>query len=110
MGPEVKGQLMDSLMGGKTFQFVLEEPKGKEQYMVEKEQVILTTIMPVYPPWRSGLSLRGSAGENPGGMDGRPVKAIALKNTHEIFEQAALDAARGFLFTPGYMTSGPAAV
>ena len=96
--------------GGETVR-PIEEPEGKELYMVEKEPIIVLTKIPVYPPLALKSELEGKVWiKILVGKDGTPVKAVVLKSTHEIFEEAALQAAREFVFTPGYMSSGPVAV
>lgn len=77
----------------------------------EKHPVVIKSVKPVYPeiPLRAGVEgkvwVRIWVDKHGSVRDARVVKS-----TNALFEQAALDAARAFLFTPAYMNSGPVAV
>ena len=42
--------------------------------------------------------------------DGKPKKAVVIKSTTEIFNDAAVEAAMQFIFTPAVMNNGPVKV
>jgi protein TonB len=42
--------------------------------------------------------------------DGRPKKAVVVKSTAEMFDDAAVQAAMQFVFTPAVMNNGPVKV
>jgi protein TonB len=78
---------------------------------VEKNPVIVKSVAPVYPP----LALRA-------GIEGRVFVKIwvdrqgkvrrveVLKSENDIFNEAAIEAAKQLVFTPAYMNNGPVSV
>ena len=78
---------------------------------VEKYPQIVKAVKPAYPP----LAIRA-------GLEGKVIVKIwvdrlgktrqveIVRSDHEIFNEAALDAARQYVFTPAYMNNGPVSV
>jgi TonB family protein len=44
------------------------------------------------------------------GKDGRVREVVVVKSDFEILSEAAVEAAKQFVFTPAYVTGGPVAV
>jgi protein TonB len=84
-------------------------PKGWRH--IEKPPVVVRSVQPVYP----ALALRA-------GLEGRVIVRIwvdrhgktrdveILRSDNQIFDDAAVEAAKQFVFTPAYMNHGPVAV
>jgi len=87
------------------------EPGMDEFIPVEKPPQIVTRVMPAYPEMAIRAGLEGTVWVKIlVDRDGKPKKAVVVKSTSEIFDQAALDAAMKFVFTPAYMNQGPVKV
>jgi periplasmic protein TonB len=78
---------------------------------VEKEPVVVKAVPPVYPP----LALRAGIEGNMYvkiwvDRQGKPRQAEVVKSNNDIFNEAAIEAAKQFVFTPAYMNNGPVSV
>lgn len=78
---------------------------------VEKLPEVITRVTPEYPPLavRAGIEGRVVV-QMLVGKDGHVREATVVRSTADCLNDAALEAARGFLFTPAYMNNGPVAV
>lgn len=87
------------------------DPTMDEFIPVEKAPQIINRVIPVYPDMAVRAGLEGTVWVKIlVEKDGKPKKAVIIKSTAEIFDQAALDAAMKFVFTPAYMNNGPVKV
>lgn len=78
---------------------------------VEKEPMLVKMVEPVYPPLALRAGIEGRVVVKIWvDKNGRPKDAFVYNSTHELFDEAALDAARQLVFTPGYMSTGPVPV
>lgn len=78
---------------------------------VEKEPVVVRKVEPKYPELAMRAGLEGKVWVKIWvDKEGKPKQVIIIKSDAEIFNQAAEDAAKQFLFTPAYMNNGPVAV
>ncbi len=78
---------------------------------VEKLPEIITRVTPVYPPLAIKAGIEGRVVVNMlVGKDGHVQEVSLMHSTADCLNDAALDAARGFLFTPAYMNNGPVRV
>lgn len=78
---------------------------------VEKLPQIITRIAPAYPPLAVKAGIEGRVVVNMlVGKDGHVREVALVHSTAECLNDAALDAARGFVFTPAYMNNGPVTV
>lgn len=78
---------------------------------VEKLPEIITRIAPVYPPLAVKAGIEGRVVVNMlVGKDGHVREVALVHSTADCLNDAALDAARGFVFTPAYMNNGPVTV
>lgn len=78
---------------------------------VEKQPVPVSQPKPIYPeiPRRAGVE--GTVWVNMWvTKEGKVRQAVVLKSTSELFNQAAIDAAVQWTFTPAIMNNGPVAV
>jgi protein TonB len=90
----------------------VEEPVPQTTFEpLEREPVLVKKVEPVYPGTAIRAGLEGRVWVKIlVGTDGRAKDAVVVRSTYEIFNEPALVAARQFVFTPGYMTSGPVEV
>ena len=78
---------------------------------VEKEPVIVKRVMPVYPPLALQAGLEGKVFVKIWvDRQGKVHRVEVLKSDYEIFNEAAIKAAKQFVFTPAYMNKGPVSV
>jgi protein TonB len=78
---------------------------------VEKEPVVVRKVEPKYPELAMRAGLEGKVWVKIWvDKEGKPKQVVVLKSDAEIFNDAAVDAAKQFLFTPAYMNNGPVAV
>jgi periplasmic protein TonB len=88
-----------------------DEPGMNEFIPVEKPPQIVKRVIPEYPPMAVRAGIEGSVWVKIlVGKDGVPQKAVVVKFTSEIFNDAAVAAAMKFTFTPAYMNQGPVKV
>jgi protein TonB len=78
---------------------------------VEKEPVPVKSVKPKYPEMAQKANLEGKVWVKIWvDKEGRPKQVIIMKSDAEIFNEAAVEAAKQFIFTPAYMNNGPVAV
>ncbi|MGA9117060.1 MAG: TonB family protein [Bacteroidota bacterium] len=78
---------------------------------VEKEPVIVKKVEPRYPELAMRAGLEGKVWVKIWvDKEGKPKQVVVLKSDAEIFNEAAVEAAKQFLFTPAYMNNGPVSV
>ncbi len=88
-----------------------EDPGINEFVPVEKPPQVVKRVVPEYPPMAVRAGIEGTAWVKIlVGKDGIPQKAVVVKSTSEIFNDAAVAAAMKFTFTPAYMNQGPVKV
>jgi len=74
----------------------------------EKAPQIVKRITPVYPEIARKAGLEGTVWVKIWvGKEGKPRKVMIQKSASDIFDQAAIDAANQFVFTPAMMQNGP---
>jgi TonB family protein len=87
------------------------EPEPPPFTMVEKEAVVIRSVLPVYPEVARLAGLEGKVFVRIWvDKEGKCRKAEILRSTDDIFNEPALEAAQQFLFTPAYMNNGPVSV
>ena len=78
---------------------------------VEKDPVIVTSVVPVYPPLALKAEIEGKVFVKMWvDWEGKVRQASVVKSDNEIFNESAIAAAKQFVFTPAYMNSGPVSV
>lgn len=78
---------------------------------VEKQPVPVKQVTPVYPELAQRAQMEGTVWVKIWvDKEGKPKKAVVIKSDAEIFNQAAVDAAMQWVFTPAIMNNGPVAV
>lgn len=78
---------------------------------VEKEPVVVKKVEPKYPELAMRAGLEGKVWVKIWvDKEGKPKQVVVLKSDAEIFNDAAVQAAKQFLFTPAYMNNGPVSV
>lgn len=78
---------------------------------VEKEPVVVRKVEPKYPELAMRAGLEGKVWVKIWvDKEGKPKQVVVVKSDAEIFNQAAEEAAKQFLFTPAYMNNGPVSV
>jgi protein TonB len=77
----------------------------------EKEPVVVRKVDPKYPEIALRAGLEGNVYLKVWvDKEGKVRKAVVLKSDAEIFNQAAMDAAQQWVFTPAVMQKGPVSV
>ncbi len=77
----------------------------------EKEPVLIHKVEPVYPEIAQKAGLEGTVYAKLWiGKDGKVRDVVIMKSDSEIFNQAVIDAAKQWIFTPAMMKNGPVAV
>ncbi|HTP78780.1 MAG TPA: energy transducer TonB [Bacteroidota bacterium] len=77
----------------------------------EKEPVIVKSVLPKYPEIALRAGLEGNVITKVWvDKEGKVRKVVILKSDAEIFNQAAIDAASSYVFTPAVMQKGPVSV
>ncbi len=88
-----------------------DEPGMNEFVPVEKPPQIVQKGIPVYPDMAIRAGIEGTVWVKIlVGKDGRPIKAVVIKSTTEMFNDPSIEAAMKFIFTPAYMNQGPVKV
>ncbi len=78
---------------------------------VEKPPMIVKSVIPTYPPLALQAGLEGKVFVKIWVDRQGKIRAVeVVKSDYEIFNEAALEAARQFVFTPAYMNNGPVSV
>ncbi len=79
--------------------------------LIEKEPVIVRSVNPTYPDLALRAGIEGKVFVKIWvDKQGKPREVDIIKSDYEIFNEAALEAAKKFLFTPAYMNNGPVSV
>lgn len=108
--------LVDSLLGsqmGGDGGISMDIPEGPPPVFVpvEKDPVAVYKVTPAYPEMARRAELQGSVFVKMWvDREGRVRDAIVQKSDYEIFNDAAVAAARQFVFTPAIMNKGPVSV
>jgi periplasmic protein TonB len=91
---------------------IADEDPGMDAFIaVEKQPQIVKRVIPIYPDMAMRAGLEGTVWVKIlVDKDGVPRKAIVIKSTAELFNESAVAAAMGFLFTPAVMNNGPVKV
>lgn len=77
----------------------------------EKEPVAIKKIDPIYPEIAQKAGLEGTVYAKLWiTKEGKVKEVVVMKSDSEIFNQAVIDAAKQWLFTPAMMKNGPVAV
>jgi protein TonB len=77
----------------------------------EKEPTCIKRVEPIYPEIAQKAGLEGAVYAKLWiTKDGKIKDVVIMKSDSEIFNQAVIDAARQWLFTPAMMKNGPVAV
>jgi periplasmic protein TonB len=99
-------------LGTETRSIVVPDPDPPKPWVyVEKEPVVVKSVKPVYPALALKSGLEGKVIVKMWvGKDGRVRKVEVVKSDFEILSEAAVEAARQFVFTPAYVTGGPVEV
>jgi TonB family protein len=78
---------------------------------VEKVPAVIRSQPPSYPAMAAKAGLEGRVIVSIWvDRQGKPRQVAIANSTNEAFNEAALEAARKYLFTPAYMTNGPVSV
>jgi TonB family protein len=78
---------------------------------VEKPPVIVKAVPPVYPPLALRAGIEGKVYVKIWvDRQGKPRQVEVVKSDNDIFNEAAIEAARQLVFTPAYMNNGPVSV
>lgn len=78
---------------------------------VEKQPVVVKEVKPVYPDLAQRANMEGTVWVKIWvNKEGKPRKAVVIKSDAEIFNEAAVNAAMQWVFTPAIMNNGPVAV
>ncbi|MDI6778779.1 MAG: TonB family protein [Bacteroidota bacterium] len=78
---------------------------------VEKQPVVVKEVKPVYPDLAQRANMEGTVWVKIWvDKEGRAKKAVVIKSDAEIFNEAAVNAAIQWVFTPAIMNNGPVAV
>jgi TonB family protein len=90
---------------------ILEEVEPDSFIVVERYPVVVHPVSPVYPEILMKAGIQGkvivSIWVN---KQGKPHKVRLIQADNELFNEAAMEAAKQFLFTPAYMNNGPVSV
>ncbi len=111
-GPVTQGTGNDSV-GVSMGNFKVPEDNGPppDFVPVEKEPQIIKQVKPKYPELAQRAGIEGRVIVKIWvDKDGKPHKAVVLKSDAQIFNQAAINAAMQYRFTPAIMNHGPVAV
>ena len=78
---------------------------------VEKEPALVVAPTPIYPELAKLARIEGVVTVRAlVGRDGKVKEVILLKGVHDLLDRAALDAARGYVFTPALQNKTPVPV
>ena len=96
---------------GEETPIVIPETEPPPYRLVEEMPKIVRSVEPVYPEIAVRSGLTGTVYVKIWvDKEGKPREVSVVKSDEEIFTDAAIAAAKQFLFTPAYMNSGPVAV
>lgn len=87
------------------------EPGMDEFVPVEKPPQIVKRVVPAYPDMAMRAGLEGTVWVKILiDKEGKPQRAVVVRSTTDIFNDAAIEAAMQFVFTPAVMNQGPVKV
>ena len=111
-GAEEGGEGSGEAGGGQgVFEGLPEEPPPPIFQVVEREPVLVNAVKPVYPPLALRAEVQGKVYVRMWvDKTGKVRQVVVLKSDNEMLDEAAVDAARQFLFVPAYMSTGPVSV
>lgn len=90
---------------------IVDEPSPEAFIPVEKLPVVIRRTEPVYPELAVKAGLTGKVWlKMLVDQEGKVRKVLVVKSDADIFSEAAIDAARGWLFVPAVMNGGPVTV
>lgn len=108
---EPGGELGGSSLGSGTPEPIGEETPPEPFVPVQQPPTIVRSVVPVYPEVAVRAQLEGKVWVRIWvDKQGRAHTVEVVKSNNEIFNDAALAAARQFIFTPAYMNNGPVSV
>jgi protein TonB len=89
-----------------------EELPGIDEFIpIEKEPQVVVRAVPEYPEMARRAGMEGKVWVKMlVDKDGTVLKAVVVKSTAAILDNAAIEAAKRFKFTPAYMNNGPVRV
>lgn len=98
--------------GTTTRPIIIEEETPPDTFVpVEKDPVIVKAVPPVYPPLALRAGIEGKVYVKIWvDRQGKPRQVEVVKSNNDIFNEAAIEAAKQFVFTPAYMNNGPVSV
>jgi TonB family protein len=89
----------------------IEEEAPIELYLVEREPVLVRRATPKYPELLLKAQIEGRVTLKLWvDKEGKVREVRVLQGEIELFNEAAIEAAKQFLFTPAYMNAGPVSV
>jgi len=89
----------------------VDEPSPEDFIPVEKLPVVIRRTEPVYPELAVKAGLTGKVWlKMLVDREGKVRKVLVVKSDADIFSEAAIDAAHGWLFVPAVMNGGPVSV
>ena len=78
---------------------------------VEKLPAVIRSCIPLYPEVAARAGIEGKVVISVWvDKQGKPREVRVAKSSNDLFNEAALEAARQYLFTPAYMNAGPVSV
>lgn len=87
------------------------EPGINDVVPVDKLPEIVSVVVPKYPEMAIRAGIEGTVlMKLLVGKDGKVLKAVVVKSEAEVFNEATMEAARKFVFTPAYTQKGPVKV
>lgn len=87
------------------------EDTPTELWTVEREPVLVRRVAPKYPEFLQRAEIEGRVVVKMWvDKEGKVREAHVQQSANEMFNDAALEAAKEFLFTPAYMNAGPVSV
>lgn len=91
---------------------IVEEESPPDAFVPrEKEPVIVKAVSPVYPPLALRAGIEGKVFVKIWvDRQGKTRQVEVVKSDNDIFNDAAIEAAKQFVFTPAYMNNGPVSV
>jgi protein TonB len=97
--------------GGEEAPIEIPEPAPPPFRIVEEMPKIVRSVTPVYPEIALRAGLEGTVIVKFWvDKEGKPREVSVLQSNEDIFNDAAIAAAKQYVFTPAYMNSGPVSV
>lgn len=87
------------------------EEEPPEFRLVEQPPIVIRSVTPRYPELLVRAGIEGKVWVKIWvNKQGRPHEVRIVKSDHDLFSDAAVEAAKQFLFTPAYTSGGPVSV